>query len=306
MRKIIVSLSLIILTALCHAQPSYYATLYCVNPSGNIIPLLQAGTPSPTNPPGVLAYGMNISNQAVPIQCDASGNFIPSFDGIPFVNIPTPTPSEVICYDGVQYTPCPPTAGAAQILYLTNTASDISTYNLWDTVPLGAQFTVAATIPATNVKTLIKAFATTSGYPNITVIPAGEWQADTYAQISSAANTTTMQIDIYKYPVGGPASLLFSFADIPVTTANLTHYTVESVQSAITLAATDRIVVMYSMTHNTGSSLTGTVYGGGSTNYSHVHTPIGTISTGGATKVCSTAITAITVTNGIVTSITCP
>ena len=201
-------------------------------------------------------------------------------DGIPFTNTPSPALGDVVCYDGVQYTPCPPSAGSAQILYLTNTASDISTYDLWDTVPLGTQFTVAATIPATNVKTLIKAFATTSGYPNITVIPAGEWQADTYAQISSAANTTTMQIDIYNYPVGGPlpALPLFSFADVSITTANLTHYTVEAVEPAFSIGATDRLVVMYSMTHNAGSSITGTVYGGGSTNYSHVHTPIGTTS----------------------------
>ena len=199
-------------------------------------------------------------------------------DGIPFTNTPSPALGDVVCYDGVQYTPCPPSAGAAQILYVTNTASSISNYYLWDTSPLGSQFTVAASIPATNTKTLIKAFATASGYPDITVIPAGEWQADTYAQISSAANTTTMQIDIYKYPVGGPlpALPLFSFADVPITTANLTHYTVEAVEPAITIAATDRLVVMYSMTHNTGSSLTGTIYGGGSTNYSHVHTPIGT------------------------------
>lgn len=231
-----------------------------------------------------------------------------SLDGITFTNTPSPTLSEVICYDGVQYTPCPPAAGPSQILYVTNTASDISTYDLWDTVPFGSQFTLPVTIPATTTKTLIEAFATTSGYPNITVIPSGEWQSDTYVQVSSAANTTTLNIDVYDRTSGGAETLLFSFADTTISgngTA-VQHYTQEAVEPSFSIGATDRLVIKYSMTKTGGASITGTLYGGGSTSYSHVHTPIGTASVGGVTKTCSTVITAITITNGIVTSITCP
>ena len=228
--------------------------------------------------------------------------------GIPFVNTPTPVTSDVICYDGVQYTPCPPTAGPSQILYINNTASDISTYDIWDTVPLATPFTIATSIPNTTTKTLIEAFATASGYPDITVIPAGEWQSDAYVQVSAGGGTTTLNIDVYDRTSGGVETLLFSFANSTVSgngTA-VQHYTQDAVEPAFAVAATDRLVVKYNMTRTGSAAITGTLYGGGSSTYSHIHTPIGTGSIGGVTKTCSTLITAITVTNGVVTSITCP
>ena len=197
--------------------------------------------------------------------------------GIPFSNIPAPSVSDVICYDGVQYTPCPPSAGSAQILYPTSASSDIGTYDVLDITPIGGQFTVFATIPATTTKTLIKAFATASGYPNVTLIPAGEWQSDTYVQVSSAANTTTLNIDVYKRATGGTETLLFSFSS-PTISGNgaaIQHFTIESVQPAFAILVTDRIVTKYSMTKTGGASITGTVYGGGTANYSHIHTPLG-------------------------------
>jgi len=81
MKKWIVALALIIVPALCHGQFSGYAAFYCMNPSGVPIALLQSGTPSPTNPPGVLAYGTNSLNQAVPLQCDVNGNLVVTASG---------------------------------------------------------------------------------------------------------------------------------------------------------------------------------------------------------------------------------
>jgi hypothetical protein len=201
---------------------------------------------------------------------------------VPFIETPAWAMGDVPCYDGVQLTPCPPSGGAAQILYLTNTASDISGYDLWDTSPLGSQFTVTNTIPTTTTKTLIKAFATASIYPAATVIPAGEWQADTYVQVSNANGTTTLNSDVYDRTAGGMETLLFSFSS-PTISGNGTGIqaiSLEIIEPAFSIGATDRLVIKYSMTKTGGSSITGTVYGGGALNYSHVHTPLGSSAAG--------------------------
>lgn len=72
--KNIILLALLAIPMAVHGQVSSYATLYCLNPSGHIIPVLQAGTPAPSNYPGVQAFGANSSKQSTPLRCDASGN----------------------------------------------------------------------------------------------------------------------------------------------------------------------------------------------------------------------------------------
>jgi hypothetical protein len=236
----------------------------------------------PTSPPGSCGGNLPMWYNGVNIYGCVSGtpSLLTGLDGIPFTNTPSPVLGDVVCYDGVQYTPCPPEAGPAQILYVTNTASDISGYDLWDTSPLGAQFTIPVTIPATTTKTLIEAFATTSGYPNATVIPAGDWHQDSYVQVSSGSNTTTLNVDVYDRTSGGVETLLFSFGNITISGNGTSVQAVggDATEPAFAIGATDRLVVKYSMTKTGGASITGTLYGGGSTNYSHVHTPIGTSS----------------------------
>ena len=72
--KNVILLALLAIPMAVHGQVSSYATLYCLNPSGHIIPVLQAGTPAPSNYPGVQAFGTNSSKQSTPLLCDASGN----------------------------------------------------------------------------------------------------------------------------------------------------------------------------------------------------------------------------------------
>jgi hypothetical protein len=104
-----------------HAQPSSYAVLYCVNPSGNLIPMLGSGTPAQSNYPGVQAYGMNTSNQAVPLQCDTSGNLIVTASG---GTIATGTANLFTVYTG------PTSVGpiGSQLLPLANQATNPATW----------------------------------------------------------------------------------------------------------------------------------------------------------------------------------
>ena len=203
---------------------------------------------------------------------------IAEIQGTPVTITPSWAVGDVLCYDGVALTPCPPSAGNPVLVYASNTSSDISTYDVMATTPVGVQYTLPVSIPATTTKTLIQAFATASGTPNVTLIPAGEWHADTYIQVSSASNTTTLQIDVYDRTAGGVETLLFSFGNQTISGngTGIQAASADSVQPAFSVGATDRIVVKYSATKTGGSGITATLYGGGATNYTHLHTPLGT------------------------------
>ena len=223
------------------------------------------------------------------------------FDGLPFENVPLPAVGDVIGWDGVSYTPIP--LASAQILYTTSTASSISGYYVWDTVPFGSQFTVPISITSGSGETLIQAFATVSGYPDTTLISAGEWQADTWVKVSSDSATTTLFVDVYKSASGGAETLLFSFPNQVISGGGtgIQPISLETVQPTFTLLTTDRLVVKYSASTTLGASTTITLYGGGSTNYSHVHTPVGLV-TGGVTSVAMTVPSRQTVTGSPITT----
>ena len=104
----------------------------------------------------------------------------------------------------------------------------------------------------------------------------------TWIQTSTNTATDTLYIDVYKRASGGAETLLFSFGNQVISGGGtgIQSLTVESVQPAISLLVTDRLVIKYSASTSHGASVTITLYGGGSTNYSHVHTPIGSISSG--------------------------
>lgn len=162
----------------------------------------------------------------------------------------------------------------SRILYLSNTASDISGYKRafhpeW-TPTTEATLTGAGAVGAGDV--LIKAWA--SDALGLTVWPAGVWQFLLWASVSNVTDTTQCKVKVYHRDSAGTETLLFE-----ETSANIGSLTVVSIAFNHTFATPtatdvkDRIVVkLYHLT-NSASSRTNTIYLEGTTHQSRVITP---------------------------------
>ena len=93
---------------------------------------------------------------------------------------------------------------------------------------------------------LIGAFATKIGNPNVTNIPAGNWNFEQYVSMSSNVGTPSLFAQIYKRSSGGTETLIASNTSNPVsidqgTSKNLYKFSVSVPTTSI--LTTDRIVI---------------------------------------------------------------
>lgn len=165
--------------------------------------------------------------------------------------------------------------GLSTHLYLHNESSDIGGYEQLLTSPANDvedSDTVAVTTGTSPVT--IDVYATESGYPGITEIPAGLWTFKTWLSVDSAVGTTTVDIEVYKRDTGGTETLLFSVTTIEINATSATQYIIETVQAAQTLDATDRLVIKYVANTDTASSIDVTLYYEGTAHYSYLIMPL--------------------------------
>ena len=214
---------------------------------------------------------------------DITGTYIATvvseLQGIPLLYAPTPSPGQVLQYDGVNWTPTNASASTAQILYLDKAADAIGgLYKVWALTPdTSAEATVTTTITSGSGTVEFADFITPSGYPDVTLLPAGDWQYDLYAQVSSSAGTTNLIVGWYKRASGGTETLLFSKTiNLSLLNTAIQLYSSELVEVASTLLATDRLVLKLSANTTRALNTTITVYTNGTTHYSHVHSTFGT------------------------------
>lgn len=114
---------------------------------------------------------------------------------------------------------------AGRIYYLDADASDITGYYEALTVPsVHAESTLNTTAPTSGLPTLIRAFATASGQPNVTSLPAGTAHRYAYAKVSTGS--AQIRADLLKRSV----------ADV-ATTGALTNLTYSATAKTITRAA---------------------------------------------------------------------
>lgn len=140
----------------------------------------------------------------------------------------------------------PLSAAGSLTFFLSGVASDIGGYYA---APSPSAFTpgVLASVSqtVTTTPTLIVSFATPTGYPNVTSIPAGPINVHWETQKSAGSNNYYSFARIYKRSSGGVETLLFTTDNSSQTAVNTSvQVTASAFASApTTLALTDRIVV---------------------------------------------------------------
>jgi hypothetical protein len=201
---------------------------------------------------------------------------VAKLQSIPLVYAPVPSAGQALIYDGVNWTPVFGPGGTNQILYFNNTAT--FSHKTWaTTVDTSVEHSTASAITVGTSPFTLESFYTVGGYPDLTLVPAGNWQWDVYMQVNIATGTTTAYAQVLKRSSGGVETPLFDTSGSPITISQngtgVNLYTFESVQPGITILANDTLVCKIVVT--VSANCTVTIYYDGTNHYSHCHTPIG-------------------------------
>jgi len=168
-------------------------------------------------------------------------------------------------------------AGVAGITYyLDDDASGIGTYNTLRKVPdvVTVEDEDDVNIDSGDGEQLIDGYATELNVPGTGIIPGGKWQFDTYARVDSDVGSTYVKIYVASVAIGGAETPQFNVT-LPVIEGNTaTLYTVQYISSDIIIDPTDRLLVKYYGYTSSGPALTVSIFHNGTTNYSHVSTPL--------------------------------
>lgn len=181
----------------------------------------------------------------------------------------------------------------------SNSSSDISGYDKLLDVATGSQGDLSAAVTSGGGKTLIKAFATPSNLPGISVIPAGLWEFNYYGYASlTGAFTTQLVFDVYTRTTGGAETLLFSTTGANLNVTSVSRFTVSfNVTTDTYIDDTQRLVIKVSAQTSNVVSVTAHFVFDGVTNTSLVRTPISgdAIQLGGDLSGTTTSATVINI-----------
>lgn len=224
--------------------------------------------------------GTNSANAAYSLARTAldtawAGTVIPPLSTLPDVSIAAPTAGQVLTYNGATWVAGDSSATSSAgifTLYLDDTPSGTTgttAYNTLLTIPVGTP-EVPDSVALNNSTSLIEGYL--SSNLNRTQLDAGIWEFNSYAFISAAGRTCQLFADVYKRNIAGTETYLFSGTqNVTATTATLVSTVV--VAPAYVCSTTDKLVVKY-FGRRTGTAVTLTLLHNGSTNYTHLHTPI--------------------------------
>ena len=161
-----------------------------------------------------------------------------------------------------------------RVLYLSATASDISTYKrawLPGWAP-GGEATQSGAGASGAGDVLIGAWA--SDALGMTVLPAGDWTFLLFAMVSSSSGSTQVKVRVYTRTAAGTETEIFNVTSPEINDLSAALQTVTYTQTTpTTVTVTDRLVVkLYHLT-DSGSSITTTLYLEGAANQSRALVP---------------------------------
>jgi len=215
------------------------------------------------------------------------------------ISVQNPNNGQTLQWNGTAWTPgAIPNGGSGGggLVYYLNFANEAQTptTNLSATPNTPKELGITGIVGASsytlnNVSTttydLICGFVSLTASPNTTVIPAGLWDFNIWADATSTVtNQMILKLDVYKYDGSNVPTLLASSGDIyiydPVATA---QYIASVVFPQTTLLTTDRIYIEL-RAKGTQNNKNVTIYFGGTTP-THVHTTFPSVGGSGLLKV---------------------
>jgi len=209
---------------------------------------LSAGTLSSTNSGTVTSVGLTMPTAFTVSNSPITGAGTIAVTG-------AGTASQYIRGDGAlaTYNPGGGGGGSSVSYYLNGSISQGTiggvAYKEMNMVPVigtGTDFTI-------NANGYIAQFITDAGDPNKLLIPAGNWNFETYFSASSGGGSPSFYVELYKYSSGGVFTLIASSSAAPEGITNGTAIDVYFTPLAVpatTLLVTDRLAVRFYVTHS--------------------------------------------------------
>lgn len=136
--------------------------------------------------------------------------------------------------------------GAASVYMLSDVASDIGPYAQMPILSLFTAGTLGtSTRTITTTPSVFKSFATNTGYPNTTVLPAGVMLAHYETEKASGSNNYYTYWELYKRTSGGTETLLGTSDNSSESALNtvIQHTLALTLSTNEVLSATDRLVI---------------------------------------------------------------
>jgi hypothetical protein len=178
--------------------------------------------------------------------------------------VPKPTPSAFVYYLDSLTDPL-----IAHYLQLTPTTTFVPTTQATATATGTPTSTVQFAIGGNPVAWIVQ---DAIGVP---FVQQGEWSDDLYASVNQPVSTTNIMLSFYSRSTGGVETHLFDITSPRVTSSTPVEASIEATEVTYTVDPTDRLVVKaFGVFTGTTVSTTATLYFQGTTNASHIHTPI--------------------------------